>query len=71
MCVHGIYTCVSVNWPAAGVSGVLTDVWGGVQEKILNTPQNISIKSISYADECGTTFFEYKLPVLKYERSPV
>ena len=29
----------------------------GVQEKILNTPQNISIKSISYADECGTTVF--------------
>ena len=29
----------------------------GVQEKFLNTPQNISIKSISYADECGTTVF--------------
>ena len=29
----------------------------GVQEKFLNTPQNISIKSIFYADECGTTVF--------------
>ena len=30
---------------------------GGVQEFFLNMPQNISIKSISYADECGTTVF--------------
>ena len=28
----------------------------GVQENVLN-PQNISIKSISYADERGTTVF--------------
>ena len=28
-----------------------------VQHNFLNMPQNISIKSISYADECGTTVF--------------
>ena len=32
-------------------------VFKGVQEIFLNTPQNISIESISYADECGTTVF--------------
>ena len=33
----------------------------------LNTPQNISLKSIFYADQCGTTLF--CLPVLRYELS--
>ena len=40
----------------------------GVQHDFLNTPQNISFKSISYADQCG---IKYKLLVLKFELSPV